>query len=361
MTITSEAECIYCRTVANIHQFNAEHVLPKAFGRFRGALTLARPRRYRVCSRCNQRLGDSLDIGLARNSYEAFLRAKSGLLSADDVSRLGYDRIRLALPRDHGMAPMLLRLIIDPESGELRTAPMAQLRIRWGGSLPVCIPERNLSRELPQLLAQGKPSRVELFWWAGDPDAPDRIQAAAVAAGPDHLSWKPIEETAQDRAEEIEALLSLEIDQLILRAIAKIAYEYFFWVAENRAPRVIDFDLLDPIRRFILESAGTWEQFVHASNEPILADETATRRRTNGHLVALRWATELGEPIVGMVGLFNDIIYRVTISAAPSIIWQDIDSGHCYDPKAREVRPLTSGRFVLPPQLASGRTTRRRR
>ncbi len=83
MTVSKNAECIYCRIAGDSRQFNTEHVIPRAFGRFRGALTLARPRRYRVCSACNQRFGNSLDIGLARNSYEAYLRARSGLLSAE--------------------------------------------------------------------------------------------------------------------------------------------------------------------------------------------------------------------------------------------------------------------------------------
>ena len=253
------------------------------------------------------------------------------------------------------MAPMLLRFVINKESDELGTAPMAQLRVTWGNSSPVCIPERKIPRQLPPLLAKGKPERVEIFWWAGDPTAPERIREASVAAGLDHLSWTPIEESGQDEVEEVEARLSLEIDQLIFRAIAKIAYEYFFWVAETRAPGVMKFTALDAIRCFILDGVGTWGKFVHASNDPILADETGTRRRTNGHLIALRWDTQPGAPVVGLVGLFNDIIYRVGICAAPSTIWQDITSGHCYDPRLGEVRRLASGRFILPPQSISAR------
>ncbi len=74
------------------------------------------------------------------------------------------------------MAPMLLRFVINKESDELGTAPMAQLRVTWGNSSPVCIPERKIPRQLPPLLAKGKPERVEIFWWAGDPTAPERIR-----------------------------------------------------------------------------------------------------------------------------------------------------------------------------------------
>jgi hypothetical protein len=58
-------ECIYCNAIEPL-DFPKEHVVPKAFGRFRNSLTLDC-----VCDECNTFFGRELEVFLTRDSVEA--------------------------------------------------------------------------------------------------------------------------------------------------------------------------------------------------------------------------------------------------------------------------------------------------
>ena len=341
--------CIYCLKEKESSLFNREHVVPKAFGHFKSAPTLAHPRRHRVCTECNHRLGGSLDVGLARSSWEAVLRVQRGIIPLTELENLRYDRIKLSLPAEHPNHPMLLRFVPSPDGQELRTAPMPQLRLSINDGPLRCIPEWRIAADLPVLLAKGAPTRVEMFCWAGDLGAFERLQAKAVAAGLRSLSWKPISETAAAEPEQIEARMQLTIDSVIARSVAKIAYEYFVWVVEPIAPHLIRDDLLAPIRNLIDRDVGDWRDIVQPTNEPVLINETRRMRTTRGHLLALRWHTSPRDPVKVWVALFNDHAYEVTVSDAPALIWQSIDRGHHFNLDRSECTALAAGRFIRPP------------
>jgi len=341
--------CIYCLEEKDRSLFNREHVVPQAFGRFKGAPTLARPRRNRVCAACNHRLGRHLDVGLARGSWEAVLRLQRGVVPLAELANLQYDRLTLSLPADHHNAPMLLRFVAAPDGKQLGTAPLPQLRLSIDDGPLQCIPEARIEEELPKILAQGKPTRVEMFCWTGDAGAFERLTSKAKAHGLAYHSWKPISEGAVPGPEEIEARMQLTIDSIIARSIAKIAFEYFIWCVEPIAARLIRDDLLDPIRRLVYDDAGDWRRIVQPTNDAILVNETRRVRTTQGHILALRWHTSPGAPVVVWVSLFNDHAYRVRVCEAPALIWQAIDCGHHFSLSTHECTKLAAGRFISPP------------
>src|ERR1700761_2082929 len=76
--------CIYCLTAKDTRDFNIEHVLPQAFGRFEDNLTLDC-----VCTACNQTLGDTVDRKLARDSVEGLDRFLTGLKPRKDFKHYG--------------------------------------------------------------------------------------------------------------------------------------------------------------------------------------------------------------------------------------------------------------------------------
>src|SRR5262249_9614119 len=86
------ATCIYCETQTAGERFSRpEHVIPRAFGRFRGNLTV-----FCVCETCNQWFGDHLEVSLAHNSGEALLRLFAGVKPSNEASEIGGHRIDIA-------------------------------------------------------------------------------------------------------------------------------------------------------------------------------------------------------------------------------------------------------------------------
>ncbi len=79
-------KCIYCCVDKNGNEFiKKEHVIPQAFGKFRNNLTLIK----KVCDDCNQYLGDTLEIALARDTPEGIMRFLHGIKEPADFKTLG--------------------------------------------------------------------------------------------------------------------------------------------------------------------------------------------------------------------------------------------------------------------------------
>ena len=321
---------------------------PRAYGSFQNAPTLGIPRGLRVCTECNQSLGDTVDIGLARGSIEGALRAQRGLVDDDTLAKLSYDRIVLSLPSGHERAPMLLRFVPGVGGAKVGVAPLPQLRCRIDAEPLRCIPEKRIAVDLPKMLEVGRPSDIGIFWWAGDPTAPDRIRDRAIAAGLKDRDWTAIVDESGVAPAQIDVDFQFFIDALAARAVAKIAYEYFVWVVDDLAPRLVNADLLAPIREFVATGEGDWKKFVIPTNSPVLANETPTLRRTQGHLLTLDWDRRVGSPVIATVALFNDMVYKIRVCESPALIWEEIGLGHHFSIETKEVSKLTRGRFVRP-------------
>ena len=67
--------CIYCKQVKDENDFNREHVVPRMMGRYTDGLVLSQ---YQVCEECNSYFSKEIENKVGLNSYEAFLRMKSG-------------------------------------------------------------------------------------------------------------------------------------------------------------------------------------------------------------------------------------------------------------------------------------------
>src|SRR5260370_7908313 len=87
--------CIYCRSSGEL--FPKEHVVPKAFGRFRDNLTLDC-----VCGACNTFFNRELELFLTRDSVEAILRVRYGVSTSSGRRKLGKSRlvVRVISPGD---------------------------------------------------------------------------------------------------------------------------------------------------------------------------------------------------------------------------------------------------------------------
>jgi hypothetical protein len=147
--------CIYCKRDLAGDDFNTEHVIPQAFGRFRDNLTL----NQMVCAECNAYFGATIDFTLARGSAEALDRLRFGikpLSGADDLLR---DRVRFALKAEGGWEGLIMRLAAEPTGLVIEPVPQVGFARRPGEGY-VYVSEDLKTRSMrfpPRLIPTGDP------------------------------------------------------------------------------------------------------------------------------------------------------------------------------------------------------------
>jgi len=88
-----EYTCIYCKNKKDESEFNREHVVPQMMGRYTNGLVLSD---NQVCEACNSYFCGEIENKISMDSYEAFLRMKSGTRRMSEGRRIGHTRIRLS-------------------------------------------------------------------------------------------------------------------------------------------------------------------------------------------------------------------------------------------------------------------------
>lgn len=100
------------------------------------------------------------------------------------------------------------------------------------------------------------------------------------------------------------------IDQLVFRAIAKIAFNYFaYWAG----PELVFDSQFHPIRRYVRYGEKATYPFVVIIEKVILGDEPLEGKRRLGHLITFDWSNNRLS-LVSQVSLFNWITYSVLIA-----------------------------------------------
>jgi len=84
--------CIYCKKEKEDGEFNREHVIPQMMGRYVNAPVLSN---HQVCQECNTFFSREIENKISLDSFEAFLRMKSGIKKMSDGHSLSNSRISL--------------------------------------------------------------------------------------------------------------------------------------------------------------------------------------------------------------------------------------------------------------------------
>ena len=125
-------------------------------------------------------------------------------------------------------------------------------------------------------------------------------------------------------------------DQTILRAVAKICFNYLaYW---EKAEFVLH-EGFNLIRRYIREGETTNYQLVNILDRPILADEQGQTKRRLGHIITVNWAND-GVSIISQVSLLNWITYSVCLAKDFSGEHRNIARGHFFNPTNKEISEL---------------------
>jgi hypothetical protein len=97
---------------------------------------------------------------------------------------------------------------------------------------------------------------------------------------------------------------------------------------------------LDAIRRFIRFGETAPYPLVSETVQPILRDDSSSRRQTAGHLLTVNWAAS-GVDLVGQVSLFNSVTYSVSLARQyAGAVWRPIRSGLHFNVREKTVQPL---------------------
>lgn len=335
-------KCIYCIQEKPPGDFNKEHVVPVSYGRFKGALTLIDT----VCTSCNGFFGDSLDLFLARDSLEGFLRHNYRINKKKDPI-MNYHRMVVKVEEEGDWRGAFLRLKVSDDREQILVEPIDQVGFRKRESdewVYFPLDETPSKTDLDaQGFEMGGPKSVKMLFDPGtDEDyVVETLRKRGISVEPDKR--EEIEWSHSGGA--IELAVFATIDSWIARAIVKIALNYL--AATEGKEFVLDRGF-DGAREFVRYGKGEWREYIAISQVPILKEDQMFRiRQTRGHLIVTGWK---GNSVVFVrLSLFNLHTYNVTLCRDFGGVWRRIACGHHFDVDKLEVAKLQNVRSSLLP------------
>lgn len=139
--------------------------------------------------------------------------------------------------------------------------------------------------------------------------------------------------------------MSLTIDDVVRRAIAKIAFNYLAYWQGAEFLRHPGFNLT---RRFIRYGERAEFPLTDVADEAILGDEPIEGERRLGNLITTAIATD-GGSICAQVSLLNLLTYRVALSVEfPDTIPSGVTRGHFFDLGSRCILELETRARAMP-------------
>ena len=323
--------CIYCPAQQPV-PYHKEHVIPQAFGRFRPDIYIRS-----VCPLCNEHFGRELDWFLNRDSGEALIRSRCQPRLASKAGHLKSKRVKMTINAPGPWMGARVYLLPDAISGTLRTELIPQIAFRKKGEDNwIWFTVKELRAASAETL-QGYTKNSEMRIIGPSKASCDYLRNRLAQLQIPFKEQGKLDDPMTDNGE-IEVCVEYAIDQTILRAVAKIAFNYLAYVhGADMASR----DDFDAIRNFIRHGhKPSWEPVTPRAAR-ILAEETGGVRCTNGHLLTIEW-DPTGDGIIARVSLFNDITYAVRLCRWFWGVWRDIRAGHHFDINTGEVSPLQS-------------------
>jgi HNH endonuclease len=323
--------CIYCLEDQNQSSFTKiEHVLPQSFGRFKNNLTLHNS----VCDGCNKYFGDNLEIALGRDTYEGGLRFDYGLRQPSEFKSLGKKtRLTVRIHEGEFKGAYAYREYSEVQQ-QIILKPVPQVGFR-----------KLVDSEIEYYLLDQIPTKQYFDQNGYDLDQPgsirilpstevESIQAVLLRKG---FTFKAHKDVNPDESEP-SLLCKIEgvIDESIIRAVAKIAFNYLAYWQGPEFMLEADFN---PTREFIRYGVKSQYPLIKIRQESILCDESVSGKRRSGHLLTVDWAADK-RSIVAQVSLLNWLTYSVSLARDFSGKHRAIQRGHFFDPYNQRILQL---------------------
>lgn len=335
--------CIYCLRLLPESQFNRDHVLPKLLGRFQENPVLHRS----VCRECNDSLGKQLETWLGRDSYEALLRLRFGQKPLAELDEFHGEGVAIRIPPGSQWAGALLRLIAEPETGELKVDLRPQVGVkRPADSEFRFFTDEEFQKAPDEQIGSEKGSTFKIvgLGQSGSEEMISMVRARIPRFRIDGSMPSP--PTGVDG--EITVAITATVNGLLTRSIAKIAFNYLSYI--SGADFVLD-SAFNGIRRFIRYGEGNRRTFVSPRPQPIVVNDHIWYGSIRAHLITLDWPAR-GQIIESSVSLFNETMYDVRLADRCSVLWRPIRSGHAFFWETGQINKLVSSGLYMPWQMA---------
>jgi hypothetical protein len=332
--------CIYClEDKTDDHFQRAEHVMPQSFGKFESNFTLHGV----VCDECNHILGNELELALGRDTFEGHARFKHGLKKPADFKPFRDKRVTFKLT-EGPFAGCHAYTEYSEETGKIHAVPVPQVGFLIASGNYEYFPNTEIPTqdELEKRGFDGSNPK-SIVSLCMDPDEAKRVLAEKGIA----FNIKGVASPDVPR-EDIGVEMSLTIDDIVWRAVAKIAFNYLAYFQGCEFALHPAFDV---IRRFIRYGERPDYPLIQVTDEAILGDEPIEGERRLGNLVTTDIAID-GVSICAQVSLLNALTYRVALAVelpdAPPV---GIRRGHFFnlgnhrilELEAREKLPSAEG------------------
>lgn len=329
-------KCIYCMRELPRAAFNREHVVPESFGTFEPDNFVLHEA---VCLDCNDFFGRGPDQFLGRDTYEGILRYQYGIadLPKTKGDRFKPRRIIFAISEDGPWKGTLLEFKgFLAETGRPHCDFVPQVAFldsrtqKWTHFAEHELPTRQT--------AEAKGFDWKILRVLG-PDQLTRLRLVELLKGNgfDHKFTSSEERFLDSRpSTSVGVELTFNIDEVIKRAISKMAFNY---LAKTHGTKLVLSPDFDDVRRFCRYGDKiTWEHF-RSEQIPILGSESARRRHFSGHIIVVEWDAA-SQGINAKVSLFNRITYRVRLCRRFTGVYRELKSGHTFDPTTKQIQKL---------------------
>jgi hypothetical protein len=334
-------KCIYCLIDKPAAQFKKrEHVIPQCFGVFpNGNLVL----HGTVCDDCNQYFGDNIELFLARDSYEGFVRIKYGINPKQPLKsrRRVKSKIR---------------------SGDHKGAIVTEVEVGSDGQVKI--------ERLPQVGFFSGIQQEYVYFEIGQIPTKEYlinngfvIENKAIRIIADENEYQIIVKELEEQriklrndvafsmeeinVQSVQVESTITVDRTIMRGLCKIAFNYL--VSQIGATFVLSEDF-NPLRNFIRYGKGSSDKFFIVNQPPILHEDKFLEKYgakvTRGHLIILSWDRDI---LFCKLSLFNEYTYRINFCSGYKGIWIPIKFGHHFDLDKKEVTKLltVSKRLII--------------
>lgn len=325
-------KCIYCLEDKPLCGFQkTEHVLPQSFGKFKNNFTLKKV----VCDDCNSYFGNNLEIILGRDSFEGIMRFDHDVKKQNEFKSLGIHSRLIIKVNEGSLKGAYAYREYSEKDDKIIIKPMPQVGFKRVGAT-----------EFEYFLLDKIPDKEYL-----EKNFDLKALKSIVALGcheemvRKHLATKGIsfniegEAYPSESCKDWECEVTGQIDQIIYRSIAKIAFNYLAFWSESE----LIFDCkFHPIRRYIRFGEKTTFPFVVIIEKTILGDEPIEGERRLGHIITLGLSNNKLS-IVSQVSLFNWLTYSVLLAKDYQGKRFTLQKGHFYNIPANEILELVPG------------------
>ena len=328
MTKTSTLiRCIYCLESKPKADFNREHVIPEALGKFKNNFVLHET----VCRDCNRYFGDCLERILNRDTAEGVYRYKFGIKPKTAPK---HQRISFQIGEGEELAGMHVRPMSESRD-DISLEPVAQVGFLNKEMGKYVYFKANEIPEKETLIEMGLDVREFQMVLSNQTDLPALLEALGKKGLETEIRGDFEWPDSVKKGSRVEIVADLKIDRPIFRAICKIGFNYLAAVLGKEFVLRDDFD---GIRNYVRYDNGDTECYFATDPRPILYEENRFGGQiTEGHLIIAEWQ---GMRLVAKIRFFNLFTYVVTFCRHYSSIWFPFASGHHFGVDKKTITEL---------------------